>query len=67
MFVITEEGGYKHQRGENESEPCVVESELEYTDVNSWVPIFRSRYKCSRGFPAGSVVTNPPAMQETWI
>ena len=22
---------------------------------------------CPRGFPAGSVVKNPPAMQETWV
>ena len=67
MFAITEEEGYEHQRGENQSEPCDVESELGYIDVNSQVPISRGRYKCRGVFPGGSVVKNPPAMQETWI
>ena len=29
--------------------------------------LFKEFLSLSRGFPGGSVVKNPPAMQETWV
>ena len=32
-----------------------------------WVKHFYEHLLCARGFPGGSVVKNPPAMQKTWL
>ena len=31
------------------------------------LPLYIYTFICSEGFPGGSVVKNPPAMQETWV
>ena len=55
--------------------PWALSSKMEPDLVRSWLFILKEwdtfgkkqKYGCSQGFPSGSVVKNPPAMQETWV
>ena len=55
--------------------PWALSSKVEPDLVGSWLFILKEwgtfgkkqKCGCSQGFPTGSVVKNPPAMQETWV
>ena len=49
----------------NKLQGYVVQHRTLYSNTEK--PLFYINYKWGMGFPSGSVVKNPPAMQEMWL